>query len=236
MLSKIKYYMQAAADTVMPRPCPVCNNIMGSDEHHLCRQCIATLPFTRIENTPFNAMEQLFAGKVPIERAAALFFYEKGSPHASILHDIKYRGMAQLGVWMGKLAVQQMRPSGFFDGIEYIVPVPLHRDKLAKRGYNQAEMIARGIARETGATLLQAVVAIRPHSTQTRKGAYERWLNTQGTVQADPMALQQLQGKHIMLVDDVITTGSTIISCAQTLTGIPGLKQSVFTLAKAHHD
>lgn len=236
MLSKIKYYLQATADTFMPRQCPVCRRVMGSDEHHLCRQCLATLPLTHIEDVTFNAMEQLFAGKVPIERAAALFYYEKGSPHASILHDIKYRNMARLAVWMGTLAVLKMKHSGFFDGIDIVVPVPLHRDKLAKRGYNQAEMIAHGIAEATGATLMQAVVATRPHSTQTRKGAYERWLNTQDTVAAAPRALNALQGKHVLLVDDVITTGSTIIRCAEALSTIPGIKQSVFTLAKAHHD
>jgi len=235
-LEKIKYYLQAAADTVMPRLCPVCNAVLGADEQHMCRRCLATLPLTHIEDIPFNTMEQLFAGKVRVERAAALFYYEKGSPYASILHDIKYRNMARLGVWMGHLSVDKMKHSGFFDGIDVIIPVPLHRDKQAKRGYNQAQMIAQGIARETGATLLEAVTAVKPHSTQTKKGAYERWLNTQGTVAATADASLKLQDKHILLVDDVVTTGSTIISCAEALSGIQGINISVFTLAMARHD
>lgn len=232
MLGKIKYYLNAAAHTLLPRQCPVCGAVLGSDEEQLCRQCLLMLPRTHTEQMPFNTMEQLFAGKVPIERAASLFYYEKGSPYASILHDIKYRNMARLGVYMGILAVRLMRDSGFFDGIDLVVPVPLHRDKEAKRGYNQAKLIAQGIAQSTGATVSEAVKAQRPHSTQTNKGAYERWLNIQNTVKLASNGMT-LHDKHVLLVDDVITTGATLISCAEVLHAIPGIEISVFALSMA---
>ncbi len=234
MLEKLKYYLNAGADAMLPRSCAVCGRVLGSDEPFLCRECLMSLPRTHIEHIEFNVMEQLFAGKVPIERAAALFYYEKGSPYSSILHDIKYRNMARLGVWMGELAVKEM--GSFFEGIDVVVPVPLHRDKLAQRGYNQAAMIARGISGKTGASVVTAVKATRPHSTQTRKGAYARWLNTQGTVAARADASARLSGKHVLLVDDVVTTGSTVLSCAEALTGIPGITLSVFTLSMARLD
>lgn len=234
MLKTIKRYLRAAADTLLPRQCPVCHNTLDGDEQYLCRRCLASLPRTRLEDIEFNAMEQLFAGKVRIERAAALFYYEKGSPYASIIHDIKYRNMAQMGIWMGKHAVQQM--GGFFNGIDAIIPVPMHRDKEAQRGYNQATMIARGISQATGAPTRAWVIATRPHTTQTRKGAYERWLNTRDTYAASPQAQQALAGKHVLLVDDVITTGATIIACAEALAHIPGITISIFTLTAARLD
>lgn len=216
----------------MPRLCPVCGAALNDDEKWLCRQCLATLPRTRYEDVEFNTMEQLFAGKVPIERATAYFFYEKGSPFASILHDIKYRGRPGMGRWLAARAVSEMGDSHFFDSIDAVTAVPLHRSKIASRGYNQSEYLARGIADALNTPYLEILKAVRPHSTQTHKGAMERWLNIQGNY-----ALRDntgdLENKHILLVDDVITTGSTLTVCALLLKSIPGVQVSVFTLAAA---
>ena len=114
-----------------------------------------------------------------------------------------------------------------------VTAVPLHRSKLAQRGYNQSEFIARGIAAALGITYIEALKAVRPHSTQTHKGALERWQNIQGNYALDANKVNQLTGKHILLVDDVITTGSTLIVCASALMAIPDVKISVFTLASA---
>lgn len=233
MLNKIKHILQATADAIMPRTCPVCNCVLGADEPFLCRNCLNTLPLTHYEDAQFNRMEQLFAGKVPIERAAALFHYEKDSPYSAIIHDIKYRNMTHMGVWMGKQAVAMMKHSAFFDGIDIVVPVPMHPDKEAQRGYNQAHVIAQGVASATGATLLQAIIAVKPHDTQTRKGAYDRWLNTRDTYAPAPHTHTMLAHKHILIIDDVITTGATIIACAQAISHIPGIKISIFTLTAA---
>ena len=100
MIKTIKQWLNAAADVVLPRVCPVCRQALDSDERWLCRQCLAALPRTRYEEVEFNTMEQHFAGKVPIERATAYFFYEKGSPYAAILHDIKYRSTPLMGRWL----------------------------------------------------------------------------------------------------------------------------------------
>ena len=180
MFKTIRQWLDAAADVVLPRLCPVCGKALDSDERWLCRGCLADLPRTRYEEVNFNTMEQHFAGKVPIERATAYFYYEKGSPYASILHDIKYHSMPRMGRWLTARAVRDMEDSHFFDTIDVVTAVPLHRSKLARRGYNQSEYLARGIADALGIPYIEALKAIRPHSTQTHKGALERWQNIQG--------------------------------------------------------
>ena len=232
MIKTIKQWLNAAADVVMPRVCPVCQQALDSDERWLCRECLSALPRTRYEEVEFNTMEQHFAGQVPIERATAYFFYEKGSPYSSILHDIKYHGIPAMGRWLTARAVRDMESSHFFDGIEAVTAVPLHRSKLAHRGYNQSEYLARGIADALGIPYVEALKAIRPHATQTHKGAMERWQNIQGNYALKNDA-DQLAGKHILLVDDVITTGSTLTVCATLLKSIPNVTISLFTLAAA---
>ena len=235
MIRTIKQWLNAAADVVMPRMCPVCQQALDSDERWLCRKCLSALPRTRYEEVEFNTMEQHFAGKVPIERATAYFFYEKGSPYSSILHDIKYHGIPTMGRWLTARAVCDMESSHFFDGIDAVTAVPLHRSKLAHRGYNQSEYLARGIADALSIPYVEALKAIRPHATQTHKGAMERWQNIQGNYALKNDA-DQLAGKHILLVDDVITTGSTLTVCATLLKQIPGVTVSLFTLAAAQLD
>jgi ComF family protein len=235
MLKTIKQWLSAAAEVALPRLCPVCGKALDGDERWLCRKCLSSLPRTHYEDTPFNTMEQLFAGKVPVERATAYFFYEKGSPFASILHEIKYHNMPRMGRWLTDRAVGDMAGSQFFDGIDLVTAVPLHRSKLAHRGYNQSEYLARGITDALGIPYAEVLKAIRPHATQTHKGALERWQNIQGNYALKNDA-DQLAGKHILLVDDVVTTGATLIACATLLKQIPAVTVSLFTLAAARLD
>ena len=232
MWKTIRQWLGAATDVVLPRICPVCGQTLDGDEAWLCRKCLAGLPRTRYEEVPFNSMEQHFAGKVPIERATAYFFYEKGSPYASILHDIKYHGIPTMGRWLTSRAVQDMAASHFFDGIDVVTAVPLHRSRLAHRGYNQSKYLACGIADSLNIPYVEALKAVRPHTTQTHKGALERWQNIQDNYVLKNDA-DQLAGKHILLVDDVVTTGSTLTVCAILLKSIPNVKVSLFTLAAA---
>ncbi len=227
----IKRWLAAALDVLMPRCCPVCGEALGADERWLCRSCLSQLPLTHFDEQPFNAMEQLFAGKVPIERATAYFYYDKGTPYAQILHDIKYRHVPTMGRWLAARAMSQM-PS-FAAGIDVVVPVPLYVDKLVKRGYNQSEYIARGVTDATQIPVVKALRAVRAHGTQTHKTALERWHNIQGVYELAPGIEPQLAGKHVLLIDDVVTTGSTLEVCARALQSVPGVTVSLFTLAAA---
>jgi len=229
---KIRNLLSSAIDVLMPRNCPVCNKSLSIDEKFICRNCLMNLPRTHYEDIDFNAFEQLMAGKVPIERCTSYFFYQKNDPYASILHDIKYHNVPTMGEWLTERAVRDMQGSGFFDGIEAIIPVPLHYTKLASRGYNQSLYLARGIANATGIPVVHAIKAIKEHSTQTHKDAAQRMLNTQDTFAAKNS--NSLDGKHVLIVDDVVTTGSTLLACAMALKqAIPNVRISLFTLAAA---
>lgn len=234
---KIKELLASAASVLMPRNCSVCGKPLDSDEHYLCRSCLMDIPRTHYEDINFNPFDQLMAGKVPIERCAGYFFYQKNDPYASILHDIKYHNMPTMGRWLAERAAQDMLPSHFFDSIDAIVPVPLHYTKLASRGYNQSQYLAQGIARATNAPVIKAIKAVREHSTQTHKDAAERLMNTQGMYAASRRHCRDLTSKHLLIVDDVVTTGSTLLACATALKdAIPGVKLSLFTLAVAQLD
>lgn len=231
---KIKDLLTSVTAVFMPRNCSVCGKPLDADERYICRRCMMDMPRTHYEDIPFNAFDQLMAGKVPIERCVSYFFYQKNDPYASILHDIKYRNMPTMGRWLTEHATHELLPSHFFDGIDAIVPVPLHYTKLASRGYNQSEYLAKGIARAIGVPVIKALRATKEHSTQTHKDAAERLLNTQGMYAASTRHCHGLDGKHLLIVDDVVTTGSTLLACATALkTAIPNVRLSLFTLAAA---
>ncbi len=231
---KIKDLLNCAANVFMPQTCSVCGKPLDSDEKFICRHCMMDMPRTHYEDNDFNPFDQLMAGKVPIERCASYFFYQKNDPYASILHDLKYRNMPTLGRWLTERATHDMLPSHFFNGIDAIVPVPLHYTKLASRGYNQSQYLAQGIAKAIDRPVVKALKAIKEHSTQTHKDAAERLLNTQGMYAANDKRIKGLDGKHLLIVDDVVTTGSTLLACATALkNAIPNVKISLFTLAAA---
>ena len=231
-MNKIGEFLLNMADTVLPRHCSVCQRVLSAREKHLCQQCLAKLPLTKLHTISFNSVEQLFAGKVPVERATGYFWYEKDGANAAILQDIKYRNCPQMAMWLAQRAAAQM--PDFFADAELIVPVPLHITKLAQRGYNQSLLIAQGIEKVTHIPIAPtALVATRPSSTQTRKGAYDRYINTQGLYEANPKQTSEISGKHILIVDDVITTGATLCVCAQALLDAGAAKISIFALAAA---
>lgn len=234
MISRLRTLISDVAGVLLPRRCPVCGRRLADDEPWVCRGCMMRLPRTGYEQVDFNPMEQLFAGKIPIERAAAYFYYEKQNPYSAILHDIKYHGMPTMGTWMATQAVADMAPSGLWQGVDALVPVPLHSSKLAKRGYNQSEQIALGLSQATGIPVYEAIEARRPHATQTHKGMHERYLNSKDLYRPVAEAAQWLSGRHVMIVDDVVTTGATLLTCAECLhAAVPGISISLFTLAAA---
>lgn len=177
-------------------------------------------------------MEKNLWGKLPLGRATALFFYLRENPYVNLLYELKYYGNSNLGVYMGRYVAIHLKDSDFFQGVQLIVPVPLHPDKLRKRGYNQSAKLSEGISQVMGIPVATNVLIRRKFTdTQTRKSRFERWINVSDIFAC--IAPSELEGKHILLVDDVMTTGATIVSCADALAGIPGLRISVLTLALA---
>ena len=215
-----------------PRCCLLCGKRLLNGEEHLCFQCLSELPRTNLHLKIGSEMEKCLWGKLPIERASAFLFYTKGSDVRKLLFEIKYYGNADLGCFLGRCMARELYPTGFFKGIDGIVPVPLHPQKLDKRGYNQSEMLAKGIASVVNIPVVSHwLVRTQNTETQTHKGNYERWVNVKDVFGCP--SKNDLFGKHILLVDDVMTTGATIVACADALKQIPGLRISVLTLAWA---
>jgi ComF family protein len=214
---------------IYPNVCLVCHKNLLAKEQFICFSCLSQLSYTSYHLQKDNPIEKLFWGKVPIERATSLFFFQKEAPSQLLLHHLKYKGDKEIGELLGRMLGEALKSVPDFD-VDIIVPVPLHPKKLQKRGYNQSEWIAKGIA-----ALLQKpvdtghLIRVIDNPTQTQKGVYERWTNASGIFAlSDPGVFE---GKHLLLVDDVITTGATIEACSHALMESSGVRISVASLA-----
>lgn len=218
---------------LFPRCCVVCGSPLSRGEECLCTCCNINLPRTGFHLRKDNPVECLFWGRIPgLKRASSFLFYRKGSDFRRILHLLKYGGYKELGEVMGRYMAAELSSGGFFDGVDMIIPVPLHRKKQKLRGYNQSEWIARGIASVTGIPLCaECMIREKNTETQTRKSTFERWENVEGIFRLCDTV--HFEGKHVLLVDDVLTTGATTVACASVFARVSGIRISVLTLAVA---
>lgn len=228
----IKDWLSSFLSLLFPRCCIVCGSPLAKGEECLCTMCNIELPRTNYHLRKDNPVEQLFWGKIPLERATSFFFYRKGSDFRQILHQLKYGGQKEIGAIMGRYMAAELLESGFFGGVDMILPVPLHKKKQQARGYNQSEWISRGVAAVTGIPIdTESVIRRKNTETQTRKSSLERWENVEGIFELHHA--ESLVGKHILIIDDVLTTGATTVACASCLTKVEGIQISVLTLAMA---
>jgi ComF family protein len=220
------------ASLFFPKLCAACNHSLVRNEHFLCTTCRMKLPFTNYHLTPDNEVAKAFWGRVQVENATALLHFHKKGIAQALLHKLKYKGRKEIGIELGKLAGYQLRDSLFFKEIDIIVPVPLHKARKRKRGYNQSECLAIGISEIIGKPVdSSSLIRVLNNSTQTRKHRYERWENAQGLFEL--RSPKNFEGKHILLVDDVITTGATLEACVQSVIEASNAKVSVFALVRA---
>lgn len=227
----ITKYLVAFLRILFPELCIACNNPLTGNEKHLCTKCLIGLPLTNFWQQPENPVEKLFWGRVKIEMASSFIYFEKGSKYQHILHHLKYKGRKDVGILMGQYFGQKLKDSPF-SMIDLIIPVPLHSRKERHRGYNQSEMIAIGISEAMNKPLVNNAVKRKQFTkSQTRKGRYERWINVENIFQTINSSL--LTNKHVLVIDDVITTGSTTESFIQELLKTTGVKVSVAALASA---
>jgi len=231
MSTMVSQFFDGFLELFFPRLCVTCNRKLFTDERYLCLHCILELPKTNFHTDAQNKVAQLFWGRVPVENVTAWLFFRKGSKYQRLIHFLKYKGMKEIGEEMGNRFGQDIRHT-FFGEVDLIVPVPLHEKKLRQRGYNQSEHIAAGMAEGLKKPLVSGnLIRIRSTDTQTRKGRFQRWQNVEGVFKvADPDALK---GRHILLTDDVITTGSTLEAAVQALLNAGAEKVSIAALAFA---
>lgn len=217
-------------DLISPRLCVVCGQRLAVSEETLCSKCNLHLPRTGFASNPYeNLMAKTFWGQIPLERAAALFYYEPHAETANIIYELKYKNHPEVGLTMGRMTARELQRSGFFEGIDAIVPVPLARKREHQRGYNQSLEIARGVSQITGLPILNKVVRRTAfEGSQTQKSRQERNENVEKVFElADG---DSISGKHLLVVDDVVTTGATVIACGKQLTKAGGVRLSVLSL------
>ena len=215
-----------------PPVCPACGRPMGEGNRTICTRCRGEIPLTdfcrRAENPVVERLREL---KVPVVNACSFYFYVAGSNYRRLIHAFKYRGGWKLAIEMGEWFGAEMRNGGLYDSVDVLVPIPLHWRKRLRRGYNQSEYLAEGMARSLGCKVDTHSVARRVHNkSQALSGREHRWENVQGIFEVRHP--ERLLGKHILLVDDVFTSGFTIASCAgEILRRVPECRLSVATLA-----
>jgi ComF family protein len=214
-----------------PNLCLGCEQKLYKNEKNLCLNCLMQLPLTNYHQTKENIIEKRFYGRAEIQHASTFLYFEKEIITQKLLHAVKYWGRKELGEQLGALFGSQLVNSHFSE-VDMIIPVPLHPNRLRRRGYNQSEWIAKGIAKTMQKPLLNNVLKrVIENPTQTSKGVYERWENTTGIFESENSDL--IENKHLLLVDDVLTTGSTLEACIIPLQKSQGVKISVAVLAAA---
>jgi ComF family protein len=215
---------------LFPHVCSGCGSDLLNDESSLCMHCLADLPPTDFEKHSNNPVEKIFHGRLQLVNAAAQYYFTKESLMQRLMHQFKYRGNKELGMQLGRMMGISLKESGHFN-VDAIIPLPLFPAKEKRRGYNQATVLCAGMQEIMQIPVLYDII-IRPQhtETQTKKGRIERWKNIEGKFQlinADP-----IRNKHILLVDDVVTTGATLEACGSELLSA-NLQLSLATLCLA---
>lgn len=229
---RLKEIKDSFLHLLFPHVCTGCGNDILNQETVLCMRCVDAMPETNFELHPDNPVEKLFWGRLHLVSAAAQFYFNKESLMQHLMHQFKYKGNKELGLQLGKMMGEAILNSGRFNDIDALIPLPLFPVKEKRRGYNQATLLCEGMAAVMNIQVLDKVV-IRPQhtETQTKKGRIERWKNMEGKfVLVNPQAIRNM---HLLLVDDVITTGATLEACGNELLKAENARLSIATFCVA---
>lgn len=224
------YWWTRIVDFIAPRSCVICGRRLSPTERSLCSVCVLHLYRTTFQFTPEdNEMAQLFWGLLPVERTTALIYYEPRSETAALIYKLKYGHRPDIGEDLGRIMAEEIKPAGFLDGIDVLLPIPLSKKRYWQRGYNQSEMLARGMSEVTGLPVItKAVRRTNFRQSQTSLTRKERQENVEGTfVLRHP---ELLENKHVLLIDDICTTGATLLACSEAIRSIKGIRISILTL------
>lgn len=217
-----------------PHVCEGCGTDNLQTEHLLCLRCTSSLPSTNFHLHTSNPIEKIFWGRIPVTYATAQYYFTKESLMQHLMHQFKYKGNKEVGIFLGKLMGWAMAESNRFTYINALIPLPLHKSKEHKRGYNQAAVLCEGISSVLNKPVWKDIV-IRPEQTetQTKKRRIERWQNMEGKFEL--VNSFAIENKHVLLVDDVVTTGATLEACGSELLKAKNLQLSIATLCFSFH-
>ena len=230
MNKTVKSWINSLTGMFFPEVCQICGCSLVEGEKVMCSHCNLKMSRTNFHLHTENALIERLICHARIERAVSMYYYVREDPYSKLIHKLKYNRQRQIGLDWARMYAKEIAQSHFFAGIDLILPVPMHRWKELQRGYNQSFVIAKGIQAETDIPIGNNLVATKAHSTQTRKGSYGRWLNAEGIYGV--RNAEKLANKHVLVIDDVVTTGATIIHCCEALAEAePSVKISVLSLA-----
>jgi len=218
-------------DLIVPRRCAICSNRLAPEESLLCADCEAELEKTPFRESPYdNPMARLFWGQFPIEKASAWFYYRPHSDPSKMIYDLKYHGQSLLGEDIGEQLALRHQPSGFFNDIDAIVPIPITKERQRERGYNQSMQVARGISQVTRLPIFDKVIK-RQHFSESQTHQSSTWERRENVREAFQLIdANKIKGKHLLIIDDIVTTGATVIACGQELAKAEGIKLSVLSI------
>lgn len=213
-----------------PELCFTCECPLIKNEYAICTSCRNELPLTNFTNSPENIIEKRFYGLIELKEATALFYFHKNHMVQKLIHQLKYKGHQEIGKLLGNWLGHEIVTGNRFKNIDVIIPVPLHKKKLLKRGYNQLTVFCETLSNQLNVPVnSSALIKVQQRDSQTKKSKFNRWKNM--TEQFELANSADLNGTHILLVDDIITTGATITNCAKVLFKIPHITLSIAVMA-----
>lgn len=231
MKETIISWAHSILDLLYPKLCAACNLHLTPSEDIICLHCERRLAKSHFIDYKSNPIEHLFWGRVPIKAAGSIYYFTKNSGIQHMMHLLKYKQRKDVGHWMGRKLGEQLIASGRFDGIDIIIPVPLHPKKEFSRGYNQSEEIGKGIVELTNWKLCNDLQRIDQTESQTRKSKFDRWLNVESAFSLRKNS--KIIDKNILIIDDVITTGATLEASVKVLLDGGARSVSVASVASA---
>lgn len=224
--------LKSLINLLFPRVCAACGTLLLEGEDTVCTTCRFLLPKTGYELHPDNPLAQMFYGQMPFHAVTAEFFFSKTGKVQHLIHGLKYHHCRENGIFLGQEIGKSLFKAADYQNINYIIPIPLHPKKEKKRGYNQSHVIAEGISEVMDIPIAEkCLVRSIFTDTQTKKSREERWQNVKDIFEVQNV--EKLEHKHILLVDDVLTTGATLMSAGKALMRVKGIKISVATVACA---
>lgn len=232
MLKLIKTYILDSIAIFYPAFCFACGELLFRGENVVCTNCIVGFPRTNFHRFANNKMEKQFWGKVMVEAAFAFFYFQKRGRIQRLLHTLKYKKNPEIGEKLGSLYAAELMAENKLHSIDYIIAIPLHKKKMKVRGYNQSLCFAEGISKQLNKPILRNCLRrVKNNATQTKKSRFERFKNVATVFKVRKAS--ELKNKHLLLVDDVMTTGSTLAACVQLFNKIEGCKVTIATIAYA---